>query len=179
MSDLFFAHSSTRGSTFSIFFLTSRAAVQTKTNTHIDDRVMQYAGVDLKASTLVLIRTFDVFWHFFFVLRWLRVAIESPAAHSSAFMTGCIFTEGNPLPSKGLTVIRAFAEGGGARFPKWLVEVWQAPAADSLHDSWIYQISSRLIAQSLKKKTHVASSNVSFWLTWQNPNVWLPVFWHI
>lgn len=66
-------------------------------------------------------------------------------------MTGCIFTEGNPLPSKGLTVIRAFAEGGGARFPKWLVEVWQAPAADSLHDSWIYQIFSRLIAQSLKK----------------------------
>lgn len=67
-------------------------------------------------------------------------------------MTGCIFTEGNPLPSKGLTVIRAFAEGGGARFPKWLVEVWQAPAADSLHDSWIYHIFSRLIAQSLKKK---------------------------
>lgn len=66
-------------------------------------------------------------------------------------MTGCIFTEGNPLPSKGLTVTRGFAEGGGARFPKWLVEVWQAPAADSLHDSWIYQISSRLIAQSLKK----------------------------
>lgn len=27
---------------------------------------MHYAGVDLKASTLVLIRTFDVFWHFFF-----------------------------------------------------------------------------------------------------------------
>ena len=41
-----------------LFFLTSRAAVQTITNTHTDDRVTHYVGVDLKASTLVLIRTY-------------------------------------------------------------------------------------------------------------------------
>lgn len=63
MIDLFCAHSSTRGSILALFFffLTSQAAVQTIMNTHIDDRVMHYVGVDLKASMLVLIRMFDVF----------------------------------------------------------------------------------------------------------------------